>query len=63
MFEEIPTNCRYGYARVSSQSQENNSYLASQKQEFIQQGVPKKIFAFKLDPLLILLKKDQVLKN
>ena len=42
MFEEIPTNCRYGYARVSSGSQEENSSLESQKQEFIRQGVPKK---------------------
>lgn len=42
MFAEIPTNYRYGYARVSSQSQENNSSLESQKQEFRQQGVPKK---------------------
>jgi DNA invertase Pin-like site-specific DNA recombinase len=37
MFQEIPTNCRYGYARVSSKSQEYNSSLESQKQ-----GVPKK---------------------
>ena len=42
MFEEIPTNCRYAYARVSSKSQENNSSLESQKQEFIKQGVPEK---------------------
>jgi DNA invertase Pin-like site-specific DNA recombinase len=42
MFEEIPRNCRYGYARVSSQSQENNSSLESQKEEFLQLGVPKK---------------------
>ena len=42
MFEEIPKNCRYAYARVSSKSQEDNSSLESQKQEFIRQGVPKK---------------------
>jgi DNA invertase Pin-like site-specific DNA recombinase len=42
MFEEIPKNCRYAYARVSSKSQEENSSLETQKQEFIQQGVPKK---------------------
>jgi DNA invertase Pin-like site-specific DNA recombinase len=41
MFQEIPTNCRYAYARVSSKSQENNSSLESQKQEFIKQGVPE----------------------
>ena len=33
MWEEIPRKCRYGYARVSSKSQEENSSLESQKQE------------------------------
>lgn len=42
MFEEIPINCRYAYARVSSKSQEENSSLESQKQELIKQGVPEK---------------------
>ena len=42
MFKEIPTNCRYGYVRVSSRSQENNSSLESQKQELIQLAVPEK---------------------
>jgi DNA invertase Pin-like site-specific DNA recombinase len=42
MFEEIPKNCRYAYARVSSKSQEENSSLESQKQEFLRLGVPKK---------------------
>ena len=42
MFKEVPKNCRYGYSRVSSKSQEDNSSLESQKQEFIQQGVPEK---------------------
>jgi len=42
MFQEIPKNCRYGYARVSSQSQEDNSSLNAQKEELIQQGVPTK---------------------
>jgi len=42
LFQEIPKNFRYGYARVSSKSQEDNSSLEAQKQEFIQQGVPKK---------------------
>jgi hypothetical protein len=36
MFKEVPKNCRYGYGRVSSKSQEDNSSLESQKQEFIQ---------------------------
>ena len=42
MFEEIPKNCRYAYARVSSKSQEDNSSLEFQKQEFLRLGVPKK---------------------
>jgi len=42
MFEEIHGNCRYGYVRVSSQSQENNSSLESQKQELIRLAVPEK---------------------
>ena len=42
MFEEIPKNCRYGYARESSKSQEDNFSLEVQKKEFIKQGVPKK---------------------
>ena len=42
MFEEIPKNCTYGYARVSSKSQEDNFSLEVQKKEFIKQGVPKK---------------------
>ena len=41
MFQEIPKKCRYAYARVSSKSQQDNSSLESQKQEFIQQGVPE----------------------
>lgn len=42
MFEEIPKNCRYAYARVSSKSQEENSSLQSQKEEFLRLGVPEK---------------------
>ena len=42
MFEDIPRSCRYGYARVSSKSQEENSSLESQKQEFLKLGVPEK---------------------
>ena len=42
MFKEIPVNCRYGYARVSSKSQEENSSLESQKKEFLDRGVPEK---------------------
>lgn len=42
MFQEISRNYRYGYARVSSKSQEDNSSLESQKQEFLKLGVPGK---------------------
>ena len=42
MFKEIPKNCRYAYARVSSKSQEDNSSLEAQKEEFIRLGVPVK---------------------
>ena len=36
MFQDIPKNRRYAYARVSSQSQEQNSSLESQKEELMQ---------------------------
>ena len=42
MFEEIPKNRRYAYARVSSKSQEDNSSLGAQKDEFLRLGVPVK---------------------
>lgn len=42
MFEEVPQNCRYAYARISSKSQEYNSSLESQKQEFLKLGVSGK---------------------
>lgn len=42
MFQEIPKNCRYGYVRVSSKSQEENSSLEAQKKELIKEGVPEK---------------------
>ena len=42
MFEEIPINCRYAYARVSSKSQQDNFSLGSQKEEFLKLGVPEK---------------------
>ena len=40
MFKEISKNRRYGYVRVSSKSQEDNSSLESQKEELLKQGVP-----------------------
>lgn len=42
MFEEISNNCKYAYARVSSKSQQDNSSLEAQKQEFKKLGVPDK---------------------
>ena len=42
IFEKVSKNCILGYARVSSQTQEDNSFLEAKKQEFIQQGVPEK---------------------
>jgi len=42
MFDNITRNSRDGYARVSSKSQEENSSLQSQKEEFLRLGVPEK---------------------
>lgn len=38
---EIEATRKYGYARVSSKSQEENSSLQAQHEEFLKQGVPK----------------------
>jgi DNA invertase Pin-like site-specific DNA recombinase len=48
MFQEIPKNCRYVYARVSSKSQKDNSSLEFQKQEFLRLGVPEKNIQIKV---------------
>ena len=40
-FEKISKNNRYGYARVSSKEQAENSSLESQKAELIKLGVPE----------------------
>lgn len=45
---EIPKTCRYAYARVSSKSQEENSSLQSQKEEFLRLGVPEKNIRFEV---------------
>lgn len=42
MFDEIPKNCKYAYARVSSKSQQDNSSLEAQREEFLKLGVPEK---------------------
>ena len=63
MFNEIPKNCRYGYARVSSKSQEDNSSLEAQKEEFIQQGVPKKNIRFEVGSAANLLKERPVFQK
>jgi len=41
MFETVPLSSRYAYVRVSSKSQEENSSLESQKQQFLKLGVPE----------------------
>ena len=46
MFDEVPKNCRYGYARVSSKSQEENSSLESQKKAFLDRGVLEKKYSY-----------------
>ena len=48
MFEQISRTRRFGYARVSSQTQEDNSSWEAQKQEFIQKGVPEKNIRIKV---------------
>jgi DNA invertase Pin-like site-specific DNA recombinase len=40
-FEEISQNNRYGYARVSSKEQAENSSLKAQKAELLKLGVPQ----------------------
>ena len=34
-------NCKYAYAQVSSKSQQDNSSLEYQKQEFLKLGIPE----------------------
>ncbi len=41
MFSEISPNCRYGYARVNSNSEEDNCFLKEQKQELLKYGIPE----------------------
>jgi len=48
MFEDVPKNRRYAYARISSITQKDNSSLEAQKQEFIQKGVPEKNIRFEI---------------
>jgi len=48
MFKEIPINRKFGYVRVSSKSQEENSSLESQKQELLKQDVPEKNIRFEV---------------
>ena len=42
IFEQTSINRRFRYAKVRSQTQEDNSSLEAQKQEFIQKGVREK---------------------
>ena len=39
MFKEITKKCKYTYAHVSSKSQQDNSSLESNKQEFMKLGL------------------------
>ncbi len=48
MFDNIPKDCRYDYARVSSKFQEENSSLEGQKQEFLKSIVPEKNIRLKV---------------
>ena len=41
MFEQVSRNRRFGYTRVSSQTQEDNSSLESQKAELIKLNIPE----------------------
>lgn len=45
MLENIPRSCRYGSARVSSKSQEEDSSLESQTEEFLRLGVSEKKYS------------------
>ena len=47
-FEQISKNNRYGYARVSSKEQAENSSLESQKAELIKLGVPEENIYFEI---------------
>jgi DNA invertase Pin-like site-specific DNA recombinase len=40
-FEKIGKNTIYGYARISSKEQADNSSLESQKEELLREGVPE----------------------
>ena len=42
MFEEIPRICQYAYLIVSLESQKDNSFLESQKQKLLKQGISEK---------------------
>ena len=63
MFNEIPKNCQYCYARVSSKSQKDNSSLEAQKEEFIQQEVPKKNIRFEVGSAVDPFKERPVFKK
>ena len=63
MFEQIPKNCRYAYARVSSKSQEDNFSLEIQKKEFIAQGVPEKNIRLEIGSAADLIKERPVFQK
>jgi hypothetical protein len=41
MFQEILKNYRYGYKRVSSKLEEDNSFLKAPKEKYILKSIPK----------------------
>ena len=63
MFDGIPKNCRFAYAKVSSKSQESNSSLQSQKREFIKQGVPEKNIRIEIGSAADPIRKRPVFHN
>jgi len=63
MFQEIPRNCRYGYLRVSSKSQEENSSLESQKRELLRHGVPENNIRIKIGSAADAIKNRPVFHN
>ena len=63
MFQDIPKNCRYTYGRVSSQSQQENSSLESQKQEFIKQGISEKNIRIEIGSTVDIISERSIFYN
>ena len=63
MFQEISQDYMYGYVRVSSKSQENNSSIDSQKQELIKKGVLEQNIFVEVGSATDSIKSRQVFHN